>query len=156
VHRRVLPLIAAAALGGCSSSPPSSTSPDDGGGDASVPCFGFACGGSITPEELDASLAVRVRTRFDLCNAQEGCHVSGAGQLDFPPGNELANLIDAASSERPDLVRVHPGDPLGSYLYLKVRGDGGIEGGRMPLNATYDPRIPATILAWIEAGAPAQ
>jgi hypothetical protein len=37
---------------------------------------------------------------------------------------------------------------------LKVRGDGGIEGGRMPLNFPYNPRIPEMFFAWIEAGAP--
>jgi hypothetical protein len=136
-------------------SPPASSSPDDGGGDAPVACF--ACGGGTAPEDLDASLAVRVRTRLDLCSGQEGCHVSGAGGLSYPAGNEFVEVIGVPSTERPDLDRVRPGDPRNSYLYLKVLGDGGIEGGRMPLNATtFDPKIPATILSWIEAGAPTQ
>jgi hypothetical protein len=53
------------------------------------------------------------------------------------------------------MVRVKPGDPSASYLYLKVLGDGGIDGGRMPYGATtYDPRLPELFFAWIEAGAP--
>jgi hypothetical protein len=67
---------------------------------------------------------------------------------------ETAQLIDVPSIERPDLFRVKPGDPMQSYLYLKVLGDGGIEGGRMPLGFAYNPRIPAMFFDWIEAGAP--
>jgi hypothetical protein len=63
--------------------------------------------------------------------------------------------VNVRSSERPDMFRVHPYDPLGSYLYLKVLGDGGIDGGRMPLGESADPRTPPLIESWIEAGAPA-
>jgi hypothetical protein len=129
---------------------------DAGGDDGGVAC-GFSCGNTPTPEELDASLAVRVRARLSLCNGVDGCHVSGAANLTYPAGNELVHLIDVPSQERPDLLRVKPGDPSTSYLYLKVLGDGGIDGGRMPLNVDiYDARIPATIFAWIEAGAPSE
>jgi hypothetical protein len=162
LHRRLLPLVASiAAIGSitaCASTPdvsPPAGVPEDAGGpgaDAGVICF--ACGGT-TPEELDASLAFRVRARFAACDGQEGCHVSGAGGLTFPPGNELAFVVGVPSTERPDLARVKPGDPSASYVYLKVSSDAAVEGGRMPLGAeTFDPRIPETIFAWIEAGAP--
>ncbi len=91
------------------------------------------------------------------CNSVDGCHISGAPptQLYFVPTEEALEVVNVPSEERPGLFRVHPGDPAGSYLYLKVVGDGGIEGGRMPLNAAFDPTIPVLFLEWIEAGAPA-
>ncbi len=152
---RIWPALPIALLAiGCSTSPQAEGGLD-AGDDASGPCL--LCGSSGAPEDLDASLAFKVRARFRLCDGVEGCHVSGAATLTYPVGNEFANVIDVPSFERPELLRVKPGDPSNSYLYLKVHGDGGIEGGRMPLNApTYDPKIPDTIFAWIEAGAPQQ
>jgi hypothetical protein len=63
-------------------------------------------------------------------------------------------VVGVPSTERPELERVRPFDSAASYLYLKVVGDGGIEGGRMPLDGVADPRTPALVGAWIEAGAP--
>ncbi len=147
------------AAAGCASSPPALTSDGaDSGGlvDASPaspgPCF--LCVDAGDPYEVDASLAVRVRRRLEGCNGMEGCHVSAAANLTFPIGDETRALIGVRSTERPDLLRVAPDDPEASYLYLKVRGDGGIEGSTMPLGATFDPRLPSLVLAWIEAGAP--
>ena len=141
---------------GASSGAASGSGDADSNVDAADTSCGFGCGPDVTPEMLDASLVQKVEARLALCNGQEGCHVSGAGGgLFYPPGNELIDLVDVRASERPDLYRVKPGDPLASYLYLKVRGDGGIEGGAMPLGVTpRDPRIAETIFAWIEAGAP--
>jgi hypothetical protein len=64
------------------------------------------------------------------------------------------SLIDVPSTQRPELPRVAPGDPWRSYLFLKVLGDGGIDGAPMPPSSAPDPRIPAVVYAWIEAGAP--
>ena len=93
-------------------------------------------------------------TRLAGCNGSEDCHVNGNGGLYFPPGNELLNVVFVRSSERGDLYRVKPGDPWASYLYLKAQGDGGIEGGRMPLGGPYDAQLAPLLLSWIEAGAP--
>ena len=54
----------------------------------------------------------------------------------------------------PPMVRVKPFAPDQSYLYWKVVPDPRIDGGAMPLNFPFDPRIPALINEWIEAGAP--
>ncbi len=81
--------------------------------------------------------------------------MGGAAGLTFPAGNELANVVGVASTERPDLLRVKPGSPFESYLYLKVVGDGGIDGGSMPPGGA-DPRLAVLLGAWIEAGAPPQ
>ena len=85
----------------------------------------------------------------------EGCHgVTAPSGLVFRPGTEFAAIINVRSTERPELFRVKPGDPAQSYLYLKVLGDGGIDGGQMPLNGPFDPGVPEMFFAWIEAGAP--
>ena len=70
---------------------------------------------------------------------------------------QMGLRLEGRVIERPDLFRVKPGSPGESYLYLKVLGDGGIDGGRMPLNqVTFDPRLPALIATWIDAGAPVE
>lgn len=122
-----------------------------------APDPGFA-GGRPAPDpfDADAGLASRVGTLFSLRCAggpESGCHGDGAGgtTLDLrAPGD----VIGVASSERPDLLRVKPFDPEHSYLYFKVASDGGIDGSPMPLDQTFDPRIPALVEAWIRAGAP--
>jgi hypothetical protein len=102
----------------------------------------------------DASPAEQVRGIVDqICSNADGCHGQGAGGMSLSVGSEFASMIGVASSERPDLLRVHPGDPVASYVYLKLRCDGGIDGGCMPLGSP-DPTLAPIFAAWIEAGAP--
>jgi hypothetical protein len=106
----------------------------------------------------DASLATRVSLVFGgTCqgiSGEQSCHNQGEAHLHLILGDG-GDVVGIPSTERPDLLRVQPFDPTLSYLYLKVLGDGGIEGGRMPLDAVdFDPRYAALIGAWIEAGAP--
>jgi hypothetical protein len=64
-------------------------------------------------------------------------------------------LVNHASSERPDLMLVVPGDPDSSYLYQKIEGTAGIKGRRMPFNGPpylTDGQI-QVIERWIEQGA---
>jgi hypothetical protein len=88
------------------------------------------------------------------CTGAEACHALGSGGLTIARGNELVNLVNVRSTERPDLFRVAPGDPAQSYLYLKLAQDGGFSGAPMPASGAFDPRRPALAWAWIEAGAP--
>jgi hypothetical protein len=67
--------------------------------------------------------------------------------------DDFAQIVNVPSTERPELVRVAPGRPGDSYLFLKLVGDGGIDGAPMP-GGTSDPRMVALFGAWIEAGAP--
>ena len=123
--------------------------------DATGPCTGFGCFDGAGSSS-DASLGARAIAQLSSCAASDGCHIVGSAPsgLVFRGGSEFATILNVPSSERPDLFRVKPGDPLQSYLYLKVLGDGGIDGGRMPLGADFDPGIPEMFFAWIEAGAP--
>jgi len=90
--------------------------------------------------------------------ALSGCHFGGSsslpGVMDLREGRAFSNLVGVRSIERPDLVRIAPGDPDNSYLMLKITGAAGIVGARMPLGRSplSDANI-QTIRAWIEAGA---
>jgi hypothetical protein len=142
--------------GGCVSSRESAAGADaDAGAAARDPSFGFEGGGPVDPLASDASLSVRADQVFGGCQGgpESACHGSGAGGTYLRLGAG-GDLVDVPSTERPSLLRVRPGDPTSSYVYLKVLGDGGIDGGRMPLAGSDDPRLPAFIAAWIEAGAP--
>ena len=126
---------------------------DAGGADQGTVCI--VCGETGTINDSDAAIGKRAYDRLDGCNGIDGCHISGAAGLTYPLGSEAEYLVNVPSSEHPSMFRVAPGDPWNSYLYLKVLGDGGIDGARMPANqTTFDPAIPAMFYAWIEAGAP--
>jgi hypothetical protein len=121
----------------------------DSGSDA------FALGPPVDAPPEDAGVAILARYALRSCagGPESFCHASGAAGLVLP--SDGGNLVNVRSSERPDLFRVAPGDPPRSYLYLKVVGDGGIEGGRMPpTSGAPDEKLRALLERWIEAGAP--
>ncbi len=115
-------------------------------------------GGCSDPlDGCDASLGMRVSIVFGgTCQGISGessCHGQGQAHLHLVLGDS-GDVVHVPSTERPELLRVQPFDPSLSYLYLKVLGVGGIEGGRMPLDqTTFDHSYPALIGAWIEARA---
>ena len=88
--------------------------------------------------------------------AISGCH-SGAGAAAGMSlaANRIAGQIIGVVSPASGMKRVDPGNPEGSYLLKKLRGDGDIVGDQMPLG---DIPLSAAQLelvrAWIEAGAP--
>ena len=148
---RIRVLLAMALLGACAPSGASDAS--DAGG--SSPSFGFDGSRPIDPLASDAALGVRASLVFAGCQGgpESTCHASGEGDTHLRIGAG-GDLVDVASAERPSLKRVSPGEPSTSYLYLKVLGDGGIDGGRMPFGGPFDPRMAPFIASWIEAGAP--
>ena len=119
------------------------------------PSFGFAAGGPPDPLASDASLGLRAAQVFGGCQGgpESACHALGEGDTHLRIGTD-GDLVNVRSTERPSMLRVLPGDPAGSYLYLKVLGDGGIDGGQMPLGGPYDRRLAPFIASWIEGGAP--
>ena len=83
------------------------------------------------------------------------CHSGGAAPLGLrlDEASSYALLVNAASTEVPELLRVAPGNPDASYLVQKLEGTAGV-GGRMPLG---QPALPAESIAvirqWIANGA---
>lgn len=87
--------------------------------------------------------------------AFSSCHgnSSPAAGLDLTEGVAHANLVGVASTEKPELQLVVPGDPMASYLYLKCAGDASIVDDPMPPPAGLDADRLAMLHDWIEAGA---
>jgi hypothetical protein len=118
--------------------------------EASVGCL--VC--SDATEDLPA--VVRVTGIIgQICSKADNCHGSGAGEMGTSPGHEFGSLVGVVSYENPPMLRVAPGDPANSYVFLKLACDGGIVGACMPFGA-YDPVMAQAFHEWIEAGAPMQ
>jgi hypothetical protein len=89
-----------------------------------------------------------------------GCH--NAGRAAFTAGLNLsretayAALVGARSTQKPELMRVAPGDPDSSYLIHKLEGHSDIVGQRMPrTSGPFLTEGQITILRrWITIGAP--
>ena len=85
------------------------------------------------------------------------CHTTLApeGELSFT-GRRIsvhAALVNAASSERPDRMRVVPYDPDASYLMEKLVSDTPSVGTRMPPLGALPQSYIERVRAWIAAGA---
>jgi hypothetical protein len=118
--------------------------------DDEVPCLFCA------DAEDDRPLAIRVEGKLvQVCGQVTECHGSGWGGMSISPADPLKTLVNVPSTEAPSMMRVAPGDPIHSYVYLKLRCDGGIVGGCMPGGGnTGDPVLAQLFYDWIEAGAP--
>ncbi len=90
--------------------------------------------------------------------ALSGCH-TGTGA---PFGLDLSSvtsasvrLIEVPSSEVPTYLRVDPGNPTDSYLYMKLVGDPRILGDPMPAAGGGLNAAELTLIHdWIANGAP--
>jgi hypothetical protein len=122
-----------------------------------------SCTEKVTPPEppgptptMDA-MPDSVQSIFTARCALSGCHVTGAAAFDEVLEAAVAyqRIVNVPSGEVPTLMRIRPGLPDSSYLVKKIRGDGDIVGGRMPLGPTpLTPAQIATISNWVTAGAP--
>ena len=84
------------------------------------------------------------------------CHIgANAPQgLRLDAANSYAMLVNVASSEVSNLLRVNPGNPDQSYLVQKIQGNAAV-GGRMPLGQAALPQDRIDLIRqWIAAGAP--
>jgi hypothetical protein len=88
--------------------------------------------------------------------AQAGCHSGPNAQMgqNLEAANAYANIVNVASSEKPSVLRIKPGDGDNSYLYQKITGASGIIGSQMPLagGALAQADIDKIEL-WIDQGA---
>jgi hypothetical protein len=142
--------LAGASVSACSASSASGTA-EDAGEEDSGPGLSL-----ISDASFDGPIALRVKGELDqVCGSPDGCHGAGAGTMGIHIGSEFTDMINVTSSENPPMKRVLPGDPLNSYVFLKLRCEGGIVGACMPLG---NPNAETAQLFhdWIEAGAPTQ
>ncbi len=86
-----------------------------------------------------------------------GCHNADSARagLVLVAGMSFAELVNEPSSQRPEFDRVEPGDPENSYIVKKLRGDGDVEGERMPDGGPFLSAAElARVVSWINDGAP--
>ena len=89
--------------------------------------------------------------------ATSGCHAgTNPSQGLSLEMNRIASEIINADSKGSDLKLVDPGNPERSYLFMKVRGDDGISGSRMPPSKPLSQEEIEKIRSWIASGAPVQ
>jgi mono/diheme cytochrome c family protein len=78
------------------------------------------------------------------------CHTGAAPPRGLLLIREKAGaVVGAPSAERPDLLLVAPGKPEASYLLMKVRGDEGIQGKRMPIGEILSDEELKVLEAWV-------
>ena len=88
-----------------------------------------------------------------------GCHDAESPNAGLPlTGPAVYEALGQAAAGRPDLMLVEPGDPEGSYLYMKLVNASGIDGSPMPTSPISGWRpLPSAeldaIRTWILAGA---
>lgn len=147
---RIVAALGVLGLVACSPTSPSAGPPMDAG-EEGVGCL--FCSDATD----DQSLQVQVKGKIDqICANPDGCHGIATGNMALSVGSEFDAMINVTSFENPPMKRVLPGDPLQSYVFIKLRCEGGIpEGGCMPLGAP-DPKLAQLFHDWIEAGAPTQ
>jgi hypothetical protein len=107
----------------------------------------------------DVSLSEQLQYTFSSDCAVAGCHVPGNPPLGLvlAPGFSYDYLVNVRSREYPVDLRVNPGDPTTSFLYLKLSENPPPVGYQMPAPATGSV-LEATEIdrfrRWIVQGAP--
>jgi hypothetical protein len=90
---------------------------------------------------------------FENKCAFAGCHAGASStDLDLTEKFAYASLVNQPSSDFPNLALVKAGDPLKSYLIMKLVGASGIKGARMPKGSEPLSKTELkTIAAWIKS-----
>jgi len=122
-----------------------------------VPAFGLVVLLSLPVSAADApTLTKDVQPIFD--RACTDCHNARKtkAKLNLSAATAGQALVNAPSDQVPQMVRVKPGDPEASYLWLKVQHRAE-KGKGMPRGLFGSKHLPAAdleiIKRWIEAGA---
>lgn len=113
--------------------------------------------GGDTTAVVTVTLAQLSAEIFTPSCAVSGCHGASnpAEGMSLTSSAIAASIINVTSNQRPNLKRIDPGNPDGSYLLQKVRGTGA--NNQMPLGgAPLSGAKIQLIVDWVTAGAPAQ
>lgn len=91
---------------------------------------------------------------FDSKCAFAGCHAgaSPSGDLDLTEEQAFSSLVNQPSRDFVNIPRVKAGDPLKSYLLMKLVGTSGIKGERMPKGDQPLSKVELKVIAaWIKS-----
>ena len=107
-------------------------------------------GGPMVPLPETVSFADDIQPIFDVNCVF--CHGDGGNAgLDLRSGSSHANLVGVTATESP-LSRIEPGEPLNSWLYLKITGQQNV-GTMMPPTGSLAADLMDLVRTWIEEGA---
>ena len=82
------------------------------------------------------------------------CHGATSPEQDMSLASPAwGAIVGVHSTEAPDLLRVAPGDPEGSYLFQKIANPSPLVGVPMPPDQPLSPSAIDAIRAWIAGGA---
>lgn len=88
----------------------------------------------MKPKNPTVRLSTNIQPIFNASCALAGCHLGGTainGQ-DLGPGAAFRSSVNKPVLQKPGFLRIVPGNPDKSYLYLKIIGDPRITGTIMP------------------------
>jgi len=107
-------------------------------------------GGPMNPPPETVNFVEDVQPIFDANCV--GCHGDGGNAgLDLRSGLSYTNLVGITATES-SLSRVEPGEPMNSWLYLKLTGQQDV-GTVMPPSGSLDADLTDLVRTWIEEGA---
>lgn len=109
------------------------------------------------PADPGSSLFEEVQSSVFNQSCLSGCH-SGedpAAGLNLSEGAAYDEIVNVASVEVPELMRVEPGNSEDSYLYIKIVGGDRIAPGTLPMPIGRDLTAEQIGLVeeWIDSGA---
>jgi len=105
-------------------------------------------------DSVRAALQTKVFTIVKRSCAVSGCHTGKHPEAKLPldPTTIMKSTKNVPSREIPSLMRVDTQNPEKSYLLMKIRGDAGIRGQRMPRDgAPLKTEEIKTIELWLES-----
>jgi hypothetical protein len=92
--------------------------------------------------------------------AYSNCHGGATPQQGMGLGDARTSwlaIVGVASAEKPEFMRVAPGDSANSYVVMKLRADPRRAGQPMPQGAyPLDPELVMKVASWAQNGAPGQ
>ena len=118
----------------------------------------LAAGAAIALVAVPPELSFKKDVQPILNKECAECHSAQKhkGKLDLSEGAAYKNLVSAPADEAPAMMRVKPGDPEQSYLWLKIEHRTK-EGSGMPKGMFGAKSLPQEqkdlIKGWIEQGA---
>jgi hypothetical protein len=114
---------------------------------------------SDSPTEPEGPTLAEVQAQvFTPSCASSGCHAGPDAPegLDLTAGSAYANTVGVSSSQVSDIMRVEPGEPAESYLFIKITGGDRMAPGtfQMPIGVELSDEQIDLVEDWIEGGAP--